>query len=107
MRARAARTSSSVGGSMCRMPRSAELDVDARLRAARFGVEEVRGGEILDREPERLEQRDVAVALPAGRLADQHFADFAEDMVGRDLAVLDRRDDVAPLLERRPSAIDI
>jgi hypothetical protein len=87
--------------------RAAELYLHAGVRADRFGIEEVRGREILDREPERLEERDVAVDRAAWRLPDQHLADFADDVIRRDLAVLERRDDVTRFLECGLSAIDI
>src|SRR5436305_725443 len=107
MRSRAARMSSIDGGSMGRTARSAELDVHAAVRSRRFGEEEVRGGEILDGEPERLEQRDVVVALTPRHFAGQHVADFTEDVSLGDLAVRERRDDVARLLERGLAAIHV
>src|SRR5215475_14738806 len=98
IRSRAARTSSSVSGSMCLNPRSAELDADAGTSAHGLSVDVRRRREIFDRESERLEQRDLRRVVPCGRSADQHFANFADDVIRSDLAGLEWCQQVAGLL---------
>src|SRR5690348_953475 len=100
IRSRAARMSSIVSGSMGRNAHSTQLDFDADLLPLCFPIEEMRRRQILDRKAERLEERNLIVAATARRLADQYLANLADDVIGRDLAVLERNDDVARLLER-------
>src|SRR5262245_28457614 len=107
IRSRAARTSSSVSGSMCLNPRPAELDADAGASAHGLSVDVRCRREIFDRESERLEQRDLLRVAPWGRSVDQHFANSTDDVIRSDPAGLDRCQQVAWLLQRGLTAIDV
>src|SRR5262245_35381501 len=98
IRSRAARTSSSVSGSMCLNPRPAKLDANAGAGAHSLSVDVSRRREIFDRESERLEQRDLFRVAPCGRSANQDFANFADDVIRSDLTGVEWRQQVAWLL---------
>src|SRR5678816_732057 len=89
--------SSIVGGSMRRMPRAAERDLGANTQSARFGEDVIRGAEVLDCQAERLEERDLVGVAPRLDLPDENLADLADDVIGGDVAVLERDDDVCLL----------
>ena len=67
---------------------------------------ELRGGEILDREPERHEHGQLVVARPALRAAGQHLAELGEIDVPGQRALAHREQHVARLVERRLARVD-
>src|SRR5438105_15411546 len=107
MRSCAARMSSMVIGSMIRMSRSAELDAHTGSRSLGSIVDICSGGEVLDRQTKRLEERDLAFVSTADAASDQQFAHLGDNMIGKNLAVAKRNENIARLLERRFAAVDI
>src|SRR5882672_995116 len=95
MRSRAARTSSTLNGSMCRNARSTQVHCYARAGAHRFRVDVRRRREILDRQPERFEERDLVGVATADRPANEQLADLADDVIGLDVAFPQGYEDVA------------
>src|SRR5690349_18802495 len=101
MRVRAATMSSIVSGSMDGMPSAAELDFGARARPLRRVEDVQRRGEILDRETEGLEEGDVLRVAAPFAAADQQLANFGDDVVRADVAVLERDENITRLFEGR------
>ena len=64
------------------------------------------GGEILDGEAERLEDRQLVVRAPARRRADQHLADLGADVLRADRALALREQEVAGLVDGRLAPVD-
>ena len=87
---------------------SAELDRTGRCpsRAALL-VDVLRGGDVLDREAERLEERDLVRRRRARGLADEDLAELADDVLVADGALLLRRCRKSPASrERRLAPVD-
>src|SRR5205814_4692183 len=81
MRSRAARIASRPGTSGACKLLASERNRDSGAGGERGTVDVVRGGEVLDRDPQRLEQRDVLVGEPAGRAVQQHVPELALDVL--------------------------
>src|SRR5262252_1686058 len=107
IRASAARTSLKVAGSMRCNARPAELHASSHARLECLAVHVCRGREILDGQAERLEERDLFFAPAPRHASDQHFSNLTDDVIGPDLARLERREQVAWFLERGFPAIDV
>src|ERR1022692_806735 len=84
-----------------------ELDPGAGSGIAGGTEGDDRGGEVLDREAERLEDRDLRVVLPAlaGGQPGHQVADLGADVPGPDRAVGGSQQVVARLGEDRLPAI--
>ena len=67
-------------GSVGFVAASAELDELAEARAAGLRVDVLRGGDVLDREADRLEERDSVGASASGHRADDDLAELADDV---------------------------
>ena len=62
--------------------------------------------EVLDRDPERLEERQLRLVPPPGMRAREELAELGKDVVGPDAALLDGAQVVARLVQRRLAAVD-
>ena len=71
-----------------------------RPARARGSDDELRGGEVLDRDPERLEHRQLVLVLPARMHASEHLAELGLDVIRPDRAFGGSDDVVAGLRER-------
>src|SRR2546425_656245 len=80
-RRRAWTISSGPGGSMAGIAPPPQLDRRARARLERLHVHVMRRGQVLDREPQRLEEGDLVRRAPPGHPAQEHFPDLAHDVV--------------------------
>src|SRR6266404_851684 len=80
MRPRAARMSSSAGGSIVRMAAPSEFQESAGPRGPGLLVDEPGRRDVLDREAERLEERDLVRRPPSPGAAGQHLADLGDDV---------------------------
>src|SRR5205085_8023320 len=85
----------------------AEVDGDAPIECLGLAPDVVRGGEVLDRDAERLEERALVARLPSRRRADQHLSELGDDVIVADRALPTGNEDVARLGERRLAAVDI
>lgn len=65
-----------------------------------------RGGEILEREPDRLEDRDLRGAGPAGMLAQDQLAQIGSDGAFANRALRKGNDDIARLGEGAWAGVD-
>src|SRR5262245_59978230 len=101
MRRAAARIYASGTGSRGRIaaPFRAELHHRAAPPRARGGDSALRGGEVLDADAERLEQRDLGGAAPARHAAEQQLAEHADHVVVADAALALREQEVAGLVQ--------
>src|SRR5687768_7830091 len=72
----------------------------------RLRVDVVRGGEVLDRDPERLVQRHLVGRAPARDAVEQHVAELGRDVVVADRALGPGDPEVSRFVERGLSAID-
>ena len=80
-----------------------DLDADAAL--ARASHDELGGREVLDRDPERLEDRQLVLVLASGVHAGEHLAELGLDVIGADRALLRGEDVVARLVQARLAAV--
>ena len=65
------------------------------------------GHQVLGHEPERLVDRDLAVAATSGHTAEQDLAQLADDVPGADRPFAERNQQVARLAGRRSAGIDV
>src|SRR5215471_20928945 len=107
IRVRAAKTSSTVGGSMRCNTGPAQLDASAHTCLECLAIHIRRGREILDGQAERLEERDFFFASARWRSPDQHLSNLTDDVIRPDLARLERREEIAWFLERGFPAIHV
>src|SRR5215831_302256 len=85
---------------------ASELEESADARGAGLSVDVLRGSDVLDRETDRLEQRDlVGVASPLDG-AEQDLAELARDVRVRHRPLAAREEEVAGLRQRRLPAVD-
>src|SRR5437867_3986932 len=80
MRSRAARTSSSVGSAVD-VAFAPQLYPGALAGFHSPTIDIVRGGQVLDRQPQRLEEGDLLRRRPPFDLPEQHVAQLADDVV--------------------------
>src|SRR5689334_8565618 len=99
MRRLAASISASVGGSRVTdsrgvMTRSTPWHRNAATQRERALVDMSSGGHVLDRNAQRLEQRDLVVRAPPGDPSREQIAQLARDRVRPDRAVADRDEEI-------------
>src|SRR4051812_21714082 len=99
--------SSSVGASMRRVTRAAELERRSTADALGFLEYVRRRREVLDCQSQRLEHGHLVIRPPTWLGADRDFADLSDDVIGSDSAFLERSENVARLVERRLATVDI
>src|SRR5688500_1363918 len=83
-----------------------ERDLGADALLARPLQDQVGGRDVLDRDPDRLVDRDLVVRAPARLLADRDLADLVREVVGRELALVHWDQQVARLLQVRLARVD-
>src|SRR5215211_5537484 len=108
-RCRAARTSASVISSGVGMPQAAEVEPGAGAPRDGAIVDAACRGDVLDREAERLEHRDLLRRSASGyaRRLDEQLADLAHDVVVADESFALRDEEVAGLVHRGLASIDV
>src|SRR6267143_178302 len=87
MRSRAFKISSGRGGSTARITQSSQLDGRAGAALERRPVDVVRGGQVLDRDPQRLEERDLIRRASPGNATQKSLADLPDDVILSDRAL--------------------
>src|SRR5207245_6145532 len=83
-----------------------EFHRDARPGFQRLAVDEVSGGDVLDPDPQRFEQRDLTRRFASLDPAEHEIPDLAANVVVADRALLLRRQEVAGFVERRLAPVD-
>src|SRR5207244_8950474 len=85
----------------------AERDQLPGAGGARVAAGELRRREVFDREPERLEERQLVIRGSPGVRTDQHLPHLRFDVVGPgDRALAKREQVVAGLVDGRLAAVD-
>src|SRR6267143_2009174 len=107
IRSRAARISSGRGGSTAFIAPPPEVDRDPGPALESSSIDVVSRGEILDREPERLEQGDLLLRAPAGNAPQEHAPDLADDVILADRSLGSGDEEVPGLVERGLEPIHI
>src|SRR3954454_20477064 len=97
--------SSSVGAESVLIVILLKLQPDPPPRRQRFGVDVLGGGQVLDRDAQRLEDGDVFGRQPALNAAEQEVAEVAQEVVLGDRSFLERNEEVAGLLQDRFAAV--
>ena len=82
--------------------RDAEAGVTVQAASAESVLrgEEIRGRNILDRHPERLEDRDFVRRRSAGNSSENDFSQFSRHVLVADHTLLHRQEDVASFCKR-------
>ena len=83
-----------------------EVDLGADPALARSCDAQLRSGEILDGDAERLEQRQLAVVAASRVPADEDVAELGRDVIGPNALLVDRVQVVAGLVQRRLAPVD-
>ena len=86
-----------------------DQNVDLGADAFRLGAAQhvLGGGEVLDREPKRLEDRQLGVVAAAFDRAVEQLADLAADALRPDRAVRGREEVVARFVQGRLAPVDV
>src|SRR5258705_10117506 len=107
IRSRARAISSGRGGSTARIARPTEIELYAAASLERFLVDVVCRRQVLDRDSQRLEERDLRRRAPSGHAAEKEIAHFAHDVAIVDRALLLRNQEVARLVQRGLAAVHV
>ncbi len=89
-----------------RRPESAQRFAAEEGARHRLAIDMMGGGEVLDREAQRLEEGDLGGRAAAGEAAEQQVADLPLDVVLGDDAFAQREEEVARFVDRRFAAVD-
>src|SRR5436309_234217 len=99
MLARAPHADAQLTTDHCQLPTALEFDPGAGAALRRFPVDDVRRGDVLDAEAERLEERDLLGRSAARDPTRQHVAELAADVLVGDGTLPLRDQEVARFVE--------
>src|SRR5688572_23328222 len=106
IRSRAARISSSGMLSIGCMTPSSQLDVGSDSLFPSDTVQIGGDDEVLDGDPQRLEERDLLLRPPTGAATEQDFAQLAADVLVSEHSLALRDEEVSGFVQRRLAAVD-